>query len=378
MSKRGNNEGSIYQRKDGRYCGVITVGYQEGILKRKSVYGKTRKEAKDKMAMAQRDFEQGILVFTKSQTVQQFLTQWLEDCIKPTKAQSTYKSYASHVRLYFVPAFGRTPLAKLTAQQVQKFLNEKLKTGLSSRTVQYIRATLHIALNQAVKWDLVQKNVVSMTTAPRVSRFEIQPLTPEQARVYLDAVKGDRLEALYTVAMAVGLRQGEALGLRWQDVDLDTGVLNVRYQLQRVDRKLQLVEPKTSRSRRQISLPQVVVAALREHKLRQLRERHIAGTRWQEWGLVFTTTIGTPLDCSTVTRAFQKTLKDIGLPRQRFHDLRHCCASLLLAQGIHPRVVMEILGHSTIGLTMNTYSHVMPAAQREAANSMDAILQGNP
>lgn len=148
----------------------------------------------------------------------------------------------------------------------------------------------------------------------------------------------------------------------------------VCYQLQRVDGKLQLVEPKTSRSRRQIGLPQVVVSALRDHKLRQLRERYIAGARWQESGLVFTSTIGAPLDASTVTRTFKKTLEDFGLPHQRFHDLRHCCASLLLAQGVHPRVVMEILGHTTIGLTMNTYSHVMPAAQREAARSIDAIL----
>lgn len=378
MKKRGNNEGSIYERADGRWCGAVTTGYANGKMRRKVVYGKTRAEARQKMAKVEQDIRQGVPVFTERQTVQQFLERWLEDCVKPTKVPSTYKSYAGHVHHHFIPSLGRIQLTKLTAQHVQRFLKEKLESGLSPRTVQYLRSTLHIALNQAMRWDLVQRNIVSMTDAPRVPRFEITPLSPEQARTFLDAVKGNRLEALYTVAMAVGLRQGEALGLRWQDVDLETGVLNVRYQLQRVDKVLQLVEPKTSQSRRKIGLPRVVVDALREHKLRQLRERHIAGSRWQEWGLVFMSTIGTPLDASSVTRGFKKTLKDIDLPHQRFHDLRHCCASLLLAQGIHPRVVMEILGHSTIVLTMNTYSHVMPAAQREAANSMDAILQSNP
>jgi integrase len=377
MSKRGNNEGSIFKRIDGRWCAVVTVGYANGKIQRKYVYAKDAKGVRIKQKEIERNMERGIPVFTERQTVQQFLERWLEDCVKPTKVPSTYKSYAGHVRHHFVPSLGRIQLTNLTAQHVQRFLKEKLASGLSPRTVQYLRSTLHIALHQAMKWDLVHRNVVSMTEAPRVPRFEITPFTPEQARVFLDAVKGDRLEALYTVAMAMGLRQGEALGLRWHDVDLEAGILSVRYQLQRVDKKLQLVEPKTSRSRRQIGLPLIVVEALREHKLRQLRERHLAGTRWQEWGLVFTSTIGTPLDASTVTRIFKKTLKENGLPPQRFHDLRHCCASLLLAQGVHARVVMEILGHSTIGLTMNTYSHVMPTAQREAANSMDAILQPN-
>ncbi len=173
------------------------------------------------------------------------------------------------------------------------------------------------------------------------------------------------------------LRRGEALGLRWTDVDLDTSTLKVRTSLQRVDGRLQLVEPKTARSRRTIALPQSAIIALRHHRVRQLQERLLAGQRWHDTGMVFTTTIGTPLDPRNVYRHFQRALAEAGLPQKRFHDLRHTCATLLLAQGVHPRGVMDILGHSQIALTMDTYSHVIPALQREAAGRMDALLAGD-
>ena len=200
-------------------------------------------------------------------------------------------------------------------------------------------------------------------------------LTPEQARAFLEAASGDRLEALYTVALAVGLRQGEALGLRWDDVDLEAGTLTVRHALQRVGGRLRLVEPKTRLSLRNIALPPMVVAALRAHRSRQLQERLWAGSRWQEHDYVFASTIGTPLDGTNVTHRLQAILLTAGLPRQRFHDLRHACASLLLALGVHPRVVMETLGHSQISLTMNTYGHVLPSLQRDAADRMDRLLR---
>jgi integrase len=187
-------------------------------------------------------------------------------------------------------------------------------------------------------------------------------------------VKGDRLEALYTVALAVGLREGEAFALRWEDVDLDEGILTVRHALMRMKGRVELAEPKTPRSRRTIALPRSVVGALRAHRTMQLEERLRAGEGWQDWGLVFATTVGTPLNRSDVLQAFRRHLEGAGLPRMRFLDLRHSCASLLLAQGVHPRVVMETLGHSTINVTMNVYSHVLPSLQREAAEQMDAVL----
>ena len=231
-----------------------------------------------------------------------------------------------------------------------------------------------MALGQAERWGLIARNVATLVDSPRVPRAEIQPFTPEQARLFLESIRGDRLEALYSVAMAVGLRQGEGLGLRWQDIDMGVGKLAVNHALQRIDGKLQLVETKRDRSRRTIMLPQLSLAALWAHRACQEQERLLASERWQETGFVFTTTVGTPLDGPTVTHRFQKALRMAGLPHLRFHDLRHTCATLLLAQGVHPRLVMEILGHSQISVTMNTYSHVIPAMQREVAAKMDEIL----
>jgi integrase len=208
----------------------------------------------------------------------------------------------------------------------------------------------------------------------QVRRPEVKPFTPDEARLFLEVIRGDRLEALYSVALAVGLRQGEALGLRWGDIDLNSGTLRVRSALQWLYGKPHFVEPKTERSRRSIALPRVAIDALRPHRTRQFEERLIAGSSWQEHGLVFATTVGSPIHPRNLVRHFHRTLEKAGLPKKRFHDLRHTCASLLLAQGVQPRVVMEILGHSQISLTMDTYSHVIPALTREAANHMDAIL----
>lgn len=207
-------------------------------------------------------------------------------------------------------------------------------------------------------------------------RRPVTPLTADEARTFLDAIRGDRLQALYLVALGVGLRQGEILGLAWSDIDLAAGTLTVRHALQRVAGRLILVEPKSATSHRVVALPGLVADVLRTHRLGQHGERLRAGTRWHQdpRQLVFTTTIGTPLDGITVTRRFQRLLMAAGLPRQRFHDLRHACATLLLAQGVAPRVVMETLGHSQISLTMNTYAHVSPGLGRSAADRMDELL----
>jgi len=200
-------------------------------------------------------------------------------------------------------------------------------------------------------------------------------LSPDEARTLLTAARGERLEALYTVALALGLRQGESLGLHWEDVNFATGTLRVRYALQRVDGSLQLVEPKTSQSRRTLIMPPTVATALQAHRKRQALERAAAGDRWVETGLVFTTRKGTPLDARNVTGWFKKLLTSAGLPDMRWHDLRHSCASLLLAQRVHPRVAMDVLGHSQISQTMR-YSHVIEELQAAAAASMEEILTG--
>jgi integrase len=256
-------------------------------------------------------------------------------------------------------------------------LNDRLRIGLSPRRVQYIHAVLRRALNRAVKAGYVGRNVALLVDPPRVPHKEIEPLTPSQARVFLKAIDGNRLEALYSVALALGLRQGEALGLRWQDVDFKSGVIHARVELQRLEGKFHIVELKSRRSHRTVAMPAYIAEKLREHRSRHRKERLSAGPAWSESDLVFTTDSGRPLDGTNVTRAFQRLLKRSGLPKKRFYDLRHSCATLLLVQGVPARVVMEILGHSQIGLTMNTYTHVVSELGRQAASGMQQFLVGD-
>jgi len=374
MAKRGQNEGSIIKLKDGSWRAYMNLGYQGGKRKRKYFRGKTRAEVQEKLTAALRNRQMGMPATNDRISCGQYLERWLNDSVKPSVRPRTFKSYSQLVRLHIEPDLGRIRLAKLTPQDVQELMNRKLKEGLSPRTVQYIHAVIRRALVQARKWQLVHQNVAKLVDPPRAKRPDVVPLTPEQTRAFLEAAKGERLEALYTVAVALGLRRSEALGLRWEDIDFEAETLRVRFSLQRIDGKLQLVEPKSSKSKRAIAMPSVIVRALKEHRKRQLEEKMLAGPDWQETSFVFTSTIGTPLEPDNIGRWFKPLLNKAGLPDIRFHDLRHTAASLLLVQGVQPRVVMETLGHSQISLTMNTYSHVMPVLMREAAEQMDAIL----
>jgi integrase len=309
-------------------------------------------------------------------TLGAFLEDWLSEVVRLSVRPRTYVSYRYIVRLHLSPSLGHLPLAALSPADVQAFLNAKSAAGLSPRTVAYLRGVLRQALGHAERMDLVGRNVARLARPPRIPRCPVSPLTVEQARTFLAAIRGDRLEALYLVALGCGLRQGEILGLRWSDVDLDAGTLTVRQALARIEGQLVLVEPKSATSRRVVPLPALVRDALAAHRVRQDQEclplRPEPGDVFAD--LVFTTTLGTPLDGISVTRRFQRTLRAAGLPHQRFHDLRHACASLLLAQGVPARVVMETLGHSEISLTLNTYSHVLPSLGREAAERMDQVL----
>ena len=377
MAKRGNNEGSIYHRKDGRWVAVLDLGWTAGTRRRRSYYAKTRQEVAQKLTASLRAHQEGLPVAADRQSLSQFLERWLTDSVKTTVRVRTYRSYAELVRLHIKPELGRIPLSKLNPQDVQAFVNRKLDSGLSPRTVQYMHAVLRRALGQAERWGVVPRNVARLVSPPRVALSKTEPLTPDEARRLLDTVRGERLEALYTVAIAVGLRQGEALGLHWSDIDLDGGTLAVRHALQWLDGEPSFVEPKTDRGRRTITLPSVTLTALRTHRVRQAEERLRVGPHWRETGLVFTTQTGGPLEPHAVTRQFQRRLAKAGIGHHRFHDLRHTCATLLLAQGVSLRVVMETLGHTQIATTADIYSHVLPALMDEAARKMNDALATN-
>jgi integrase len=264
-------------------------------------------------------------------------------------------------------------LDRLAAADVRRLLNATADKGYAPSTVRHVHAVLRVALEQAVRDDLLARNVARLVQGPKKRTAPIVPLDVDEARRLLHEARGDRLYALWAVAIGVGLRKGEALGLGWHAVDLDAGLLRVERTLQRIAGSLRVDEPKTERSRRNVRLPAVCVAALRQHADRQAEER-AAARHWTDTGLVFTTQLGTAIDPRNVNRWLAELCERAGVRAIRPHDLRHTCASLLLAQGVPARVVMDILGHSQIAVTMDIYSHVLPAMQDDAAERMDGAL----
>lgn len=379
--RRGAREGSIYRRPDGRWVGIADLGWTNGKCSRKFVYGATRRQATERLGELQRHLAAGAPPIQRQLTVGAYLEAWVSTTLPGTVRPSPEASYAHMIRYHIVPALGRKRLDRLSPEDVRSFLRQKALTPgtrgqpPSARTVQYIHAVRRRALEQARREELIARNVASLVQAPRVRHEEVVPLSPDEARALLEAARHDRLYALYAVAVAVGLRRGEALGLRWVDVDLDEGTLRVTGTLNRVGGRLTRSDPKTARSRRLIPLPDMCVAALRQHKQQQAAEC-AAAVAWVESGFVFTTGVGTPIEPRNVGRHLDGLCQKAGIRRIRFHDLRHTCASLLLAQGVEPRVIMDTLGHSMIGTTLNLYAHVMPVAQRDAASRMEAALRG--
>ena len=374
MARRGRGEGGITKRSDGRWMGQASLGWQDGKRRRKTVYGRTKSEVQDKLRETLHRKAHGLPPVPEQETVGTFLRRWL-DIKEGHVRQRTWTRYEQIVRAHLLPSLERIRLAKLTPQDVAACVRHVEASG-SAYMARGARDVLRTALNQAVRWELVSRNVAVLTDPPRHRARQIRPLTPQQATKLLAAVGGHRLEGLITVATGLGLRQGEALGLRWEDVDLEAGELSVQQTLERAGAEPRFGEPKTERSRRKITMPAVVVAALRRHRTRQLEEQLAAGPRWNKSGLVFTTLIGTPMDRGRLHKSFKQILRAAGLPAIRYHDLRHTAATLLLAQGVAPRTIMETLGHSRISITMDTYAHVMPALQQRAAEKMDAILSG--
>jgi integrase len=372
MGKRGNGEGSIIRRKDGLYMARYTIQTATGA-KRKTLYGKTRGEVSEKLTKAMADRDGGLVFDADNQKLGDYLDRWLNDSVRGSVRPVTFEGYARLVRVHMVPALGRVKLRALSPAHLQSFYRAKLDAGLSPRTVQYLHVVLHRALKQALRWGLVPRNVSEAVDPPRVRRKEIKPLSPAQARTLLETARGDRLEALYVLAVHCGLRQGELLGLKWEDVDLDRGTLQVRRTLSGGA----FTTPKTAKSRRSVRLTDSALEALRKHLERQLGEIDSAGPLWQENGLMFATTRGTPLNRHNLgSRSFKPLLERAGLPRStRFHDLRHTCATLLLIKGVHPKIVQELLGHSNVGITLDTYSHVLPGMGDGAANAMESVLK---
>jgi integrase len=373
MGRRGNNEGSISRRKDGRWMGRYTVHTADGP-KQRAVYGKTREEASQKLTKAMADRDGGIVYDAGKLAVGEYLGKWLANAVKDTVRQRTYERYESIIRVHLVPAIGGIKLKNLTPTHVRGLCREKLDSGLAPRSVQYIHRTLSKALKQAVTDGLIPRNAAGSVKPPQPRTEEIRPLDRKQVRVFLEAISGDRLEALYVVAITAGLRAGELLGLQWEDVDFEAGMLQVRRTLSEARSGRIFEAPKSGKGRR-IRLTRRATEALRGHRKRQLEEKLRLGTLWQDNGLVFPSQVGTPIGGRNLIRHFKIRLGRVGLPSTfRFHDLRHTCATLLLRQSVHVKFVQELLGHGDVSLTLNTYSHVLPDMGDAAADAMDKAL----
>lgn len=367
--------GSVYKRgSDGRYVAKYKAeGTKSGY---KELYAKTESEAYDKLEKAWLEHKQGILATGPQQKLETFLNQWLEEVHKSTIRIGTYKRYRTILTRHLIPNLGHIQMQKLTAQQVQTTYAKMLKNQLKPKTIKTIHAVLHKALDQAIRWRLLSRNVCNEVSLPRAAKFEIQPLTGEQARQLLKTAKGHRFEAFLTLALVTGMRRGEILALRWADIDFGTKTLFIRRSVNYVTGYgFVESEPKTAAGNRAIPLPQMVVDLLPQHRLYQLEMRSQAGPRWQEHDLVFSNMYGGFFSISQLYKQFRMILKDAGFSNMRFHDLRHSAATILLIMGIHPKVVQERLGHSQIGMTMDIYSHVLPAMQKEATDKLDTLFR---
>jgi integrase len=371
--KRGNGEGSIYRRKDGRWVGQYTV-YTATGPKYRYLYGKTRAVVAEKLTKAMADRNGGLIFDAGNLTVGEYLDSWLSDSVRGTVRPSTFERHEGIIRLHIKPSLGRVGLKKLTPAHVRGLHREKLDAGLAPATVRKIHSTLHKALSQAVSDGIVPRNAADVK-APRPTPEEMQPLSEAEARAFLDTARGDRFEPLYMLAISTGLRRGELLGLRWKDVDLERGTLRVGRALVREAGRHVLGETKTRRGRRQINLTPRAVSTLKAHCKKQLEEKIKLTGLHRDHGLIFATRVGTPINPENlVNRSFKPLLERASLPEIRFHDLRHTCATLLLSKNVNPKIVSEMLGHATIAITLDTYSHVLPTMQESAARAMEDAL----
>ncbi len=381
-----NGEGSLYQRQsDGRWFGSTLEPDEEGNLKRRTVSAKTKDAARLKLKRLMEEQErleaEGLPPMDTTVTVSQLLDRW-HKVIVATRRETTASNYRYMIDGHIVPfvlpggrTLGSKKVAKLPFSDVDALLDAKREAGLSASTRRLIRSVLVQAINQAMKWRIVTRNEAAMSTPVTVTRSEGRSLSPAQAKRLMETLKTCPMGTLFTVMLTTGMRRGEALGLRWEDVDLKKGVISVRQQLQRINGELKATEVKTERSRRSINLAKPTVVALKEHKVTQKRER-LESPAWTETGYVFTTTLGTPLDPRNVAKQFESNCLKAKIGKWHPHELRHSAATLMLATGIPLQVVSAVLGHASIRITGDVYGHVLDPQRQNAADALAGVLYG--
>lgn len=373
--RRDKGSGSISQRPNGRWRCQIPLPNGRRVSHDCASKDEAVRWGRQQLA----GVDQGLDVSPQRLTVEHLVRRWLEVC-QHTLRTTTYQSYAGECERHILPELGRYKLAALRPDHLQQYYARELAAGLSARTVQYHHALIRAALNQAVRWGLVARNVTAAVRPPRVERPQRQTLATAQVTHLLQVArtaKGGRWYPLLALALLTGMRQGELLGLHWRDVDLERGVLEVLYTAQRVrGNGIVMAEPKTERSRRQVHLAPMAVTALRAHYKAQLQERLIVGRDWDDQDLVFCTHAGRPLSARNVVREFDLLLEAAELPHIRFHDLRHITATFLQSLGVAPAVVQELLGHAEVSTTLDFYSHAALSMQADAVLQLQHALEG--
>lgn len=371
--RRGHGEGSVYQFKPGLWAASVDLGWIDGKRRRKVVYGKTEAEAIAKRDELRRSLKLGVNLAAPPQTMREWLTEWLANKTADGTKPSTVERYRQVVHGHLIPALGKTKLDKLTPRDVQRMV-AALSDKLSPASVVKVHGVLRSSLSDALRLDLVARNVAKSVRLPSMGRDERRALTPTEARKLLTELNGDRLEALFVLALTTGLRRGELLGLRWSDVDAAGKVLFVRQTVQRVGGQLRVITPKTARSTRSVPLGKLALDALTRHRAVQEAECAHAAELWRDEGFVFANGLGGAMEPRNVNRRFEQARKAVGLDWLHLHDLRHAYATFLIDGGAELRTVMDLLGHSTIRLTADTYGHVLRSRAQDAAEQIDRIM----
>lgn len=376
MARRGNNEGSITKRKDGTWQASILVGYdhETGKPKRKYFYAKTRQEVQEKLLHALHDVSIGTFVDSSKLTLGDWVSKWLKTYKKPVLAQTTYELYQTVLKVHILPDLGKISLNKLQTITLQNFYNEKLSLQLSASYVHQMHVIIHCALNQAIKEGLLFRNVAIAANSPKILKKEMEILTEKQLKHFMEHVKSDPMATAIILAVGTGLRRGELLGLKWKDLNFETGNLSVRRQLLCVKGGTKFEDYTKNKKSRNIHIPSNVLEKLKAHKEKQNEYKQILGEAYQNSDLIFCNKNGTSVDPGNFSARFKQLLKNTDIPKIRPHGLRHSHASLLLAKDVHPKIVQERLGHSSISITLDQYSHLVPGLQKAAAEKINDIF----
>jgi len=373
--RRHNGEGTISgPRKDGRYVGAFYAPTTAGTYKRVYVYGRTWEQARDRLVEEQSKIVRGIPVAADSWKVGPYLDYWLETVVKASRRPATCALYETIIRLYLKPGLGHHRLRRLSVPIVQAFLNAKLGEPQSIRNVHMMRQVLSAALSRAVREELLTRNVAKLTELPAWAPGDVHPWSVDETLAFLRAARTDLLYPAFILLIIYGMRRGEVLGLRWRDVDLDTGTLRVRQQLQRVNHGLHQGPVKTRAGQRDLPIPALVRTALLLRKEQQAVDREIFGRAWTDTGLVFTTRSGLPVEPRNLARSFRRICERHQIRVIKVHHLRHTTASLLKRLNVPARDAQIILGHAHISTTMQIYTHVDEESRAEAITSLDRLL----